>query len=61
VNLTRLDGSTTVEIKSDIASRCFDPALTTQNGRTYLAYTYITNKEADWRHLHVIDITDQLQ
>ena len=59
--LTKFDGSKTVEIKSDFASRCYEPAITVQNGRAYLAYTYITNKDADWRHLFVIDVTDQLQ
>jgi Tol biopolymer transport system component len=60
VNLTKIDGSATVQITTDFKG-CGEPALTEQNGRILLAYTYLPQSGADWRHLFVVDVTDKLQ
>jgi hypothetical protein len=59
VQLTKVDGSTTVKVTTTFKA-CGEPALTVQNGRTLLAYTYLPQSGADWRHLFVEDVTDTL-
>jgi Tol biopolymer transport system component len=59
VMLTKLDGSKTVEVQTEFKA-CGEPAITVQAGRTLLAFTYLPQSGADWRHLHILDITDKL-
>jgi Tol biopolymer transport system component len=58
--LARTDGSKTVTIDTNFTA-CGEPALTKQNGRILLAYTALPQSGADWRSLHVVDVTDRLQ
>lgn len=64
VSLAKLDGSKVVDIATSFTA-CGDPAIGVQKGpsgnRVVLAYTYLPQAGADWRHLGVEDITDKLQ
>jgi Tol biopolymer transport system component len=60
VYVTKIDGTKTAEISTEF-NACGEPALTVNSGRTVLAFTYLQNSGADWRHLAVEDITDKLQ
>jgi len=57
--LQKVDGSKTVEIPTNHKA-CGDPALTEAGGRVILAYTALPDSGADWRKLHVLDVTDKL-
>jgi len=57
--LTRLDGSKTVEIKTEHKA-CGEPALIEAGGRLLLAYTGLPDEGSDWRRLHIVDITGQI-
>lgn len=57
---TKTDGSKTVELKTKHEA-CGEPALTEVNGKIYLAYTGLPKEGSDWRQLHVIDVTSELQ
>lgn len=59
VMVSAVDGSKTVPIATEFTG-CGEPALTVQNGRVLLAFTYLPQSGADWRKLYVMDITDQL-
>jgi len=56
VYITKLDGSSTAEIKTGLAA-VGEPAMTTAGGRTYLSFTALPSSGSDWRQLHVIDVT----
>ena len=58
VMLTKLDGSKTIEVKTEFKA-CGEPAVTAQAGRVLLAFTYLPQSGADWRHLRVQDISDK--
>jgi len=58
VMVTKLDGTRTIEVKTEFKA-CGEPALTAQGGRILLAFTYLPQSGADWRHLQVMDITDK--
>lgn len=57
---TKIDGSKTVSLKTKHKA-CGEPALTEVNGKIYLAYTALPQEGSDWRQLHVIDVTSELQ
>ena len=57
--LTKVDGSATVEVKTSFEA-CGEPSLVRANGRVFLAYTALPAEGADWRSLHVVDITNKL-
>jgi Tol biopolymer transport system component len=57
--LQRVDGSKTVEVSTSHKA-CGDPALTSSGGRVLLAYTALPDSGADWRKLHVVDVTDKM-
>jgi hypothetical protein len=38
-----------------------EPSLVNVNGRLFLAFTALPSEGADWRQLHVIDITGKVQ
>ncbi len=59
VMISKLDGSKTVEIKTEYTA-CGEPALTEQNGKLLLAYTALPNTGADYRKLFVTDITGKI-
>lgn len=60
--LAKVDGSSTspVVIRTEF-NACGEPALTVNSGMTLLAFTYLQNSGADWRHLFVMDVTSKLQ
>lgn len=58
--LTKLDGSKTVGVTTPHVA-CGEPALTSINGRVFLAYTALPSEGSDWRQVHTVDITDQLK
>lgn len=57
---TKIDGSKTVELKT-AHEACGEPALTSVDGKIYLAYTALPSEGSDWRQLHVMDVTSKLQ
>jgi len=59
IMMAKLDGSKTVEVSTEFKG-CGEPALTLQNGRVLLAFTFLPASGADWRHLFVMDVTDKL-
>jgi hypothetical protein len=56
VYITRLDGSSTVEIKTGLAA-VGEPAITVAGGRSFLSFTALPSSGSDWRQLHVLDVT----
>ncbi|MEL6344523.1 MAG: hypothetical protein AAFV53_15510 [Myxococcota bacterium] len=59
IMMTRIDGSKTVEVDTGLVA-CGEPSLVDADGRTYMAFTALPSEGADWRKLHIIDITNQL-
>ena len=57
--LTRIDGSKTVRVDSGRVA-AGEPDIVTVNGQTFLAFTALPNAGADWRQLHVVNITNQM-
>lgn len=57
--LTRVDGSKTVRIDSGRVA-AGEPDMVTVNGQTFLAFTALPKAGADWRQLHVVNITNQM-
>jgi Tol biopolymer transport system component len=57
---SRLDGSKTVGVDTGMVA-VGEPSLVTSGGRTYLAFTGIPFDEAEWRQVHVLDVTDNLR
>ena len=53
---TKLDGSTTIEIDTGLIA-AGEPAITSANGRTFMAFTALPDVGADWRQLHIVDIS----
>jgi Tol biopolymer transport system component len=58
--LSKVDGSKTISIKTQYEA-CGEPAITTVDGRVFLAYTALPTEGSDWRQLHTVDITSQLK
>jgi Tol biopolymer transport system component len=58
IYITRLDGSGTKTINTGL-SAVGEPDIVVVNGRSYLTFTALPAAGADWRQLHVIDITGQ--
>ena len=54
--LTRVDGSSTIEIDTGLIA-AGEPALTSADGRTFMAFTALPDVGADWRQLHILDIS----
>ena len=57
--ITKTDGSQTVKINTKLVA-AGEPSITVANGRTFLAFTALPGEGADWRGLHVMDITGKL-
>lgn len=60
VFLTKVDGSATVEINTGFVA-AGEPSLVNAGGRTWLAFTALPSNSADWRGLHIIDVTDKVK
>ncbi len=60
IQLSSLDGGRTVEVDTDFVA-CGEPALVSAGGHIYLAYTALPSEGADWRQLHIQDVTSLLQ
>lgn len=59
IYFTKVDGSSTVRVDTGLVA-AGEPAVTVVNGRTFLAFTALPSAGADWRRLHVIDITGKI-
>ena len=57
--VTRVDGGQTIRIDTGLVA-AGEPALTTNGGQTYLAFTALPKAGADWRQLHTVNITNQM-
>lgn len=57
---TTLDGTRTVKYDSGLVA-CGEPAVQKVGDRTFLAFTALPSEGADWRQLHVVDVTDLLK
>ena len=57
--MTRVDGTKTLRINSGKVA-AGEPAVVTAAGQTFLAFTALPNAGADWRQLHVINITNYM-
>ena len=60
VYVSRTDGTDTVMIASGFEA-CGEPAIGFQGGSIMLAYSALKSKGADWRFMHVEDITARLK
>ncbi len=58
VFVTNLDGSGTRKINTGLTA-VGDPDMVSANGRTWLSFTALPASGADWRQLHVVDVTGQ--
>ena len=59
VFVTRLDGTGTKTYNTGL-SAVGEPDLVVVGGHTYLTFTALPAQGADWRQLHVVDVTGQL-
>jgi len=57
--MAALDGSTSIRIETGLVA-AGEPAVAVIGGQTFLAFTALPKAGADWRQLHVINITNQL-
>ncbi len=56
IRITGLDGTNTRTLSTGLWA-CGEPELTEADGRLLLAFTALPNEGADWRRLHVLDVT----
>ena len=59
IYIVRIDGSQTIKVDTGLVA-VGEPALVDVGGRTMLAFTALPSDGADWRQLHIMDITGQL-
>lgn len=57
---TTLDGARTVKVAAGLVA-CGEPSVAKVGDRLFLAFTALPGEGADWRQLHVVDVTDQLK
>lgn len=57
--VTLLDGSRTVEIPTQLVA-CGEPDVVAVDGRTFVAFTALPDKDTDYRQLHILDVTGKL-
>ena len=53
---TKLDGSATVKVDTKLKA-AGEPDVVTASGRTFVAFTALPDEGADWRQLHILDIS----
>ena len=59
IMVSKIDGSGSVSIETGLVA-CAEPSLVAAGGRIWLAFTALPAEGADWRKLHIIDVTNQL-
>ena len=59
VRFVGLDGSAKVTIPTGLWA-CGEPSMALIDGRLMLAFTALPNEGADWRRLHIVDITGKI-
>jgi hypothetical protein len=59
IMVSKLDGSGSVSIDTGLVA-CAEPSLVSVGERVWLAFTALPAEGADWRKLHIIDVTNQL-
>jgi TolB protein len=57
---TRTDGSSTVSLDTGVVA-CGEPSLIDAGDRIYLAFTALPSEGADWRQLHIEDVSSLLR
>lgn len=57
VMMTSADGARTIQVDTQMVA-AGEPALADVGGRLYLAFTALPAESADWRALHIMDITE---
>lgn len=60
IMFTSVDGSRTVKIETGVIA-AGEPAVQKVGDRIFLAFTALPADGADWRQLHVVDVTDKLR
>ena len=60
IRFTSVDGSKTVAYDTGLVA-VGDPSVTKVGDRLYLAFTALPSAGADWRQLHVVDVTDTVK
>jgi len=60
VFFTSLDGTRTVEVETGLVA-CGEPSVIQVNSRLFLAFTALPSEGADWRQLHILDVTDKVK
>ncbi len=60
IQFTSMDGARTVKIDTGLVA-CGEPSVAKVGDRLFLAFTALPSQGADWRQLHVIDVTDQVK
>lgn len=59
IYFTRIDGSATVQVDTGYVA-AGEPAITSVGGRMFMAFTALPDAGADWRKLHIVDISGKL-
>lgn len=59
IYLTKTDGSGTTEVRTGLVA-AGEPSLVTVGGSTFLAFTALPSEGADWRSLHILDISGKV-
>lgn len=54
---TSMDGAKTVKYDTGLVA-CGEPSVSKVGDRLFLAFTALPSEGADWRQLHVVDVTD---
>ena len=57
IRFTTLDGAKTVSYDTGLVA-CGEPSVAAVGDRLYLAFTALPSQGADWRQLHIVDVTD---
>ncbi|MBT3217729.1 MAG: hypothetical protein HN348_01450 [Proteobacteria bacterium] len=57
--LVKVDGTKTIDVSTPYKA-CGEPAFGLQGGKLFLAYTALPSADADWRLLHIEDISGKI-
>ena len=60
IRFTTLDGAKTVTYDTGLVA-CGEPSVASVGDHLYLAFTALPSQGADWRQLHIVDVTDLLK
>ena len=60
IAFTSIDGARTVKVDTGLVA-CGEPSVVQVGEKIYLAFTALPSMGADWRQLHIMDITEKLK